>query len=56
MAENYVSATFSDYDDINPNRSQGLSDHQALLCMSHMFGFVLKDRAHGKLPDPELPK
>lgn len=45
--ETYVTGTFSDYDDIDPKRSQPLTEHQALICMSHMFGFVLKDRMYG---------
>lgn len=45
----YIATTFSDYDSINPRTPGGLSDHQYMLCMSHMFGFILKDRVYGKL-------
>ncbi|OAK94707.1 P-loop containing nucleoside triphosphate hydrolase protein [Phaeosphaeriaceae sp. SRC1lsM3a] len=41
-----ISPTFSDYDSIDPRQAMGLSQHQALVCMSHMFGFILKDRAY----------
>jgi hypothetical protein len=47
--EKYISTTFSNYDKMDPNKTQGLSDHQALICMSHMFGFILKDRVYGWL-------
>lgn len=46
--EKYVLSTFSDYDDIDPKKISELSEHQYMLCMSHMFGFILKDRAYGK--------
>jgi hypothetical protein len=46
-----ISPTFSHYDSIDPGQVKGLSKHQALVCMSHMFGFVLKDRAYGTSPD-----
>ncbi|KAI0151599.1 hypothetical protein GGR57DRAFT_492893 [Xylariaceae sp. FL1272] len=45
-AKKYVLPTFADYDNIDPVSVGELSDHQYLLCMSHMFGFVLKDRAY----------
>lgn len=44
-----MSATYSDYDYIEPKSTASITDHQALLCMSHMFGFVLKDRKYGML-------
>ncbi|KAI1483504.1 hypothetical protein F4774DRAFT_164561 [Daldinia eschscholtzii] len=44
--ERYVSGTFSDYDGIDPKSYENLSDHQYLLCMSHMFAFILKDRTY----------
>ncbi|KAI0381093.1 hypothetical protein F5Y04DRAFT_281067 [Hypomontagnella monticulosa] len=48
--ETYASVIFGDYDDINPKRQQTtLSEHQALLCMSHMYGFILKDRVYDLL-------
>jgi hypothetical protein len=46
-----ISPTFSDYDSIDPSQVTGLSEHQALVCMSHMFGFVLKDRTYGTSSD-----
>ncbi|KAL6362787.1 hypothetical protein LRP88_04093 [Fusarium phalaenopsidis] len=49
VKEEYPSATFSDYDDIDPNETSELSDHQYMLCMSHMFGFMLKDRSYDLL-------
>jgi hypothetical protein len=48
VSERYISAPFADYDSIDPNKVSELTDHQALLCMSHMFGFILKDRAYGQ--------
>jgi hypothetical protein len=47
MTEKYIPATFSDYDNIDPNNTGELSDHQYMLCMSHMSGFILKDRVYG---------
>jgi hypothetical protein len=47
IASSHISATFSDYDDIDPTRASGLSEHQCLICMSHMFSFVLSDRTYG---------
>ncbi|XXH00048.1 hypothetical protein Hte_006389 [Hypoxylon texense] len=57
--ELYISGTFSDYDNIDPKSSQTLSEHQCLVCMSHMFGFILKDRMYdlldvGGLTDPRI--
>ncbi|XDG05324.1 hypothetical protein ABKA04_004939 [Annulohypoxylon sp. FPYF3050] len=59
--ETYVTGTFSDYDDIDPKRSEPLTEHQSLICMSHMFGFVLKDRMYdlidiGGLSNPRIAK
>jgi arylamine N-acetyltransferase len=48
VKEKYISATFSDYDNIDPKETKELSEHQYMLCMSHMFGFILKDRTYGK--------
>jgi len=48
VKENCISVTFDDYDAIDPKETENLSEHQYLLCMSHMFGFVLKDRAYGE--------
>lgn len=43
--------TYSDYDHIDPFAANmdELSDHQYLLCASHMFGFILKDRTYGEI-------
>ncbi|KAH6974935.1 hypothetical protein BKA56DRAFT_589801 [Ilyonectria sp. MPI-CAGE-AT-0026] len=49
VKEIYVSVTFSNYDDIKPKDIKELSEHQYLLCMSHMFGFILKDRTYDLL-------
>jgi hypothetical protein len=47
----HLRPTYSDYDDIDPFDPYftGLSEHQYLLCASHMFGFVLKDRSYGNV-------
>lgn len=47
-AQKYISATFSDYDNIYPKDVSGLSEHQYMIFLSHMFGFILKDRAYGE--------
>lgn len=49
VKEEYPSVTFSDYDNIDPKETSMLSEHQYMLCMSHMFGFMLKDRSYGSL-------
>jgi hypothetical protein len=48
VKDNCISVTFGDYDAIDPKETENLSEHQYLLCMSHMFGFILKDRAYGE--------
>ncbi|KAL2808966.1 hypothetical protein BJX63DRAFT_374638 [Aspergillus granulosus] len=35
---------FDDYDDIDLNVKTDLTDHQYMLCWSHVYAFVLKDR------------
>ncbi|KAL4807016.1 P-loop containing nucleoside triphosphate hydrolase protein [Aspergillus unguis] len=35
---------FDDYDNIDLQRTTTLTDHQYMLCASHVYGFVLKDR------------
>lgn len=40
--------TFSNYDKIEVNETASLTDHQALVSVSHVFGFVLKDRTYGE--------
>jgi hypothetical protein len=47
--EVYLKPTFRDYDNVDPEIVTGLCDHQYMLCASHMFGFILKDRMHGML-------
>ena len=49
MKEKYCNTMFSDYYDINPTETKELSEHQYLLCDSHLFAFILKDRTHGKI-------
>lgn len=39
---------FDDYDNIDLRSKKTLTEHQYLLCWSHVFGFVLKDRAWGE--------
>jgi hypothetical protein len=51
---NYVMLTFANYDDINPRETKELTEHQYLICYSHLFGFILKDRVFRKLFS-ELP-
>ncbi|KAK2802558.1 hypothetical protein FQN51_004350 [Onygenales sp. PD_10] len=56
MKEVYTSVAFSDYDNIDPKETKALSEHQYLLCMSHMFGFILKDRTYDLLDVSGLSK
>lgn len=44
----YSSPRHSDYDNIIPSKRSELTDHQYLVCASHMYAFVLKDRTYGK--------
>ncbi|KAI0975374.1 hypothetical protein F4678DRAFT_420118 [Xylaria arbuscula] len=58
-AQKYIPATFSDYDSIDPKGVGELSEHQYMLCLSHMYGFILKDRAYdildvGRLVDVKI--
>ena len=39
---------FSDYSEIDPRGSMALDDHQCSILPSHMFAFILNDRAYGK--------
>ncbi|KAJ5650644.1 ATPase AAA-type core [Penicillium longicatenatum] len=53
--------TFDDYDIIDLTSKPTLSDHQYLLCWSHVYGYVLKDRAWDVLEvsglrDPKIHK
>jgi len=43
----YAPSTFSSYDDIDPKRIGGLTDHQLFLCSPHLVGYILKDRKYG---------
>ncbi|KAI1155266.1 hypothetical protein F4825DRAFT_407951 [Nemania diffusa] len=57
--DKHIPATFSDYDNIDPNGATELSEHQYMLCMSHMSGFILKDRTYdildvGRLVDVKI--
>ncbi|KAJ5884802.1 ATPase AAA-type core [Penicillium taxi] len=52
---------FDDYDDIDLSSRETLDDHQYLLCWSHVYGFVLKDRVWDVLEvsglrDPKIDK
>ncbi|KAI1174267.1 hypothetical protein F4777DRAFT_554436 [Nemania sp. FL0916] len=49
VTEKYIPTTFSDYDNIDPKKVEGLSEHQYMLCMSHMDAFILKDREYDLL-------
>ncbi|KAI1348458.1 hypothetical protein F5Y01DRAFT_317734 [Xylaria sp. FL0043] len=58
-AQKYIPATFSDYDNIDPKELNELSEHQYMLCLSHMYGFILKDRTYdildvGRLVDVKI--
>ncbi|KAI1279408.1 hypothetical protein F5Y07DRAFT_42348 [Xylaria sp. FL0933] len=58
-AQKYIPATFSDYDNVDPKEVNELSEHQYMLCLSHMYGFVLKDRTYdildvGRLVDVKI--
>ncbi|KAI1289047.1 hypothetical protein F5Y03DRAFT_64840 [Xylaria venustula] len=58
-AQKYIPATFSDYDNIDPKEVDELSEHQYMLCLSHMYGFILKDRTYdildvGRLVDVRI--
>ncbi|KAK3350266.1 hypothetical protein B0T25DRAFT_550200 [Lasiosphaeria hispida] len=55
----YTPVTFSNYDSISPREMEALSDHQYLVYTSHVYAFVLKDRAYdlldvGGLSNPKL--
>lgn len=43
-----MSIIFSDYDSIDPKEVKELTEHQAFVSMSHMFGFILKERTYGE--------
>lgn len=46
--ELYPKIKFSEYNEIDPTKVTGLTEHQCSLLPSHMFAFILKDRAYGK--------
>ena len=46
--ELYLRLKFSEYSEIDPVKVTELTEHQYLLLPSHMFAFILKDRAYGK--------
>ncbi|KAJ5757129.1 ATPase AAA-type core [Penicillium nucicola] len=53
--------SFDDYDDIDLKSRKNLTDHQYLLCWSHVYGFILKDRVWdilevSGLRDPRIDK
>lgn len=43
----YTITRFSDYDGLDPKETDSLTEHQCYLLTSHMYGFILKDRAYG---------
>jgi hypothetical protein len=45
--ETYARLTFSEYRKFIPARQTDLSEHQCSLLPSHMFAFILNDRAYG---------
>jgi hypothetical protein len=47
--EVFLRDRFADFDNLDPKKLTALTDDQAFLCDSHMFGFVLKDRVHDLL-------
>ncbi|KAK2745130.1 hypothetical protein FQN57_004037 [Myotisia sp. PD_48] len=42
----YTVSRYGSYDNINPTKVDKLGEHQYLICASHMFGFIIKDRAY----------
>ena len=47
--ESYPPTKFSDYQQIDPAKTEELTEHQYLLLPSHMYAFILKDRSYGRL-------
>ena len=52
LQETYDKKRFSDYLDIVPSEIEALERQQYKVMASHMFAFVLKDRAYGTLLNP----
>jgi hypothetical protein len=48
MSQMQELAKFSDWDEIDPEKVEELSDHQYMLLASHMYAFILQDRDYGK--------
>lgn len=48
VVEDVLATPFSDYKVIDPKQPEGLTSHKYMLMSSHMFAFVLKDRAYGR--------
>jgi hypothetical protein len=44
----YTLVTYASYDSIDLNGVTELSRHQYLICPSHVWAFILKDRIYGK--------
>ncbi len=43
-----IPLTYASYDNIDPRRVGELSEHQYIICHSHLYAYVLKDRVYGK--------
>ena len=46
--ETYLQLKFNDYKEIDPAAEAELTEHQYSIMPSHMFAFVLNDRAYGQ--------
>lgn len=46
-AATYPQLTFDDYDNIDLNLNENLTDHQYFLCFSHVYAYCLQDRFWG---------
>lgn len=44
----YRRVIFDDYDEISLDLEQGLTEHQYLLCFSHVYAYALQDRVWGQ--------
>ncbi|KAF3039787.1 hypothetical protein E8E12_009103 [Didymella heteroderae] len=57
--ETYLRLKFSDYKEIDPTKEPELTEHQYSIMPSHMFAFILNDRAYdlldvAKLQEPSM--
>ena len=44
----YKTLTFSDYDNIDPIMCTEFTEHQYMLCWSHVYALILRDRVYGE--------